>query len=145
MPQRRSNPATIFGLGIFLWQKPLRGERKADYGRVYYFADSFIAEDTSHPTNEFYIVEIDPESIKRVDLDGDGIAIHLKRNAPEELVSNIVSSVRAESGRVATCRRYNNGYAWRMDVAMDSTSIQNVIVRQNWDASIRALLGNKRC
>jgi len=130
----------IVGIGVFLSQGSLRGERKTDFGRVYYFADGFIAKDTSRATAEFYVVEIDPKSIRRADLDGDGIVIHLKRNAPKELVTNIASTGRPESGHVVTCQKFSNGYAWR-NLELDTSSIETFIASQNWDDSIRIVLG----
>lgn len=130
----------IAGFAIFKGQQPLQGKHSIDGGTIYYFADGFVAQDTRRTSHEFYLVEIHPKHIQHIDLDGDGLSIHLKASAPKELVTNIVSSTRPEAGRVATFRKQSDAYVWNRNVVMEMQTIQTFVTRQNREDSISMLL-----
>jgi len=135
----------IVGLGITFWPRAPRGEIKSGRGSVYFFKDGFIALDTSRSPHEVYIWEIDPQSIKKVEIVEKGLSISMKKQPAEAEVAGVkihsVGFPRPQPGRVSVCIKDANGEAGVRYVAMDAAPVQDLIRSQEWDRSIHDVLG----
>ena len=131
------------------------GERQGEYqterGRIYYFSDGVIAIDTTVTPHRFHIYAIHPKGrkIEKVELIEDGIEISGRGvgegakeffdaaevaagfsgpNVPGKV--HVIMEKIDKDGELFTSARH---------IAIDSETIQNLIDRADWNASVREL------
>lgn len=137
---------------VSLQNSKFKGQHQQKNGSVYYFKDGFIAVSNQFETTDFYVYEYNPELLKSVNIQKDGIEVVFKNGAlslieeddtPLKLTMNTqkVKSYRPHPGTVAFCLHDKQGYTYTKQQASTS-EIKQFIETKDWSRSINSLTKN---